>query len=420
MAIPGSAPSWTAQPHSGFQVNTTAMSADGSVLLTGTSLEYSTSDQFGVYCYTPDGNAGRLLWSDPLDRDAQDGVFWAAVSADGRYGAAGGSYTDEAGFLRLYSIANGPASRQEFSTSGRVNEVEMSADGSMVLAVYNERADLYQLVNGSYRLAGSQTFAGFYLRTCGITPDGTWAVVGGDVDTDTGDVASPDASNPGIVAMLLWDSGSLQAVGRGAPGDGVRRVVISGRFVAASTRSGTISLWSRVMGPVWQHEWTFSPTPPVGIIYALAIAQPDEVVWIGAGGNATGPGETGGKVFVVQGVPNDAGFTPKQLWMNSTVYPPNPATGFDAQARCLTAADGDPTKAGETKGNFYLFNAQTGQVIWSLETSLMNWSMVINPAATACFGGSDDGLIYYWGSPTGQTPHPPPARRPPRAIPGPG
>lgn len=131
MPVPGPNPSWSAQPRPGYQINSTAISADGSVMITGTSIEGANGGDFAVYCYqTEDGSGGTLLWSDPLGREAYEGVFWVAMSADGRYAAAGGSYeTEGSGFLRLYSVGGGASSRQEFATTSRINQVEMSADG---------------------------------------------------------------------------------------------------------------------------------------------------------------------------------------------------------------------------------------------------------------------------------------------------
>jgi WD40 repeat protein len=430
MPIAGPTPSWTQTPNSGFQINSTALSADGSVLLTGTSIESKSSNGFAVYCYhTADGINVNLLWSDSLGQNAYDGVFWVALSADGNYAAAGGSYTQTGGgFLRLYSVSGGVSSRQEFATTSRVNEVEMSADGSVVVAVYGDQADVYVLANGKYSLSGSQSWPGNYIRTCGITPDGTWIVVGGDQDTgqvpqhDVGrrsEVAAELAAthtsddddagaNAGIVSLLVMEGGEVEVVGTITPGAGVRRVVITGAFLAASTRAGTITAWFRVMGPALQEAWTFTPTEPVGIIYALAIAQTDDAtIWVGGGGNA-GRGATGGRVFMIQSTPNasGSGFTAKQVWMKPTQYPPNPATNMDAGALYLTAADGEPTGTSETPGNFYLFDARTGDLQWSLPTSLMNWAMVINSTGTACFGGSDNGSLYYWGAPTASVAEP--------------
>lgn len=398
MAIPGPNPGWSAQPRAGYQINSTAISADGSLMLTGTSSEFGSADDFGIYCYqTPDGSRGNLLWSDPLGRVAVDGVFWVAISADGRYAAAGGAYEKEgSGFLRLYSVAGGPSSRQEFATTSRVNEVEMNADGSVVVTVYGDCADVYTLVDGRYQLLGSQVYANSYLRSCGITADGVWIAVGGESNA-----GAPVTSRGGMVSVLVNDRGSLQVASAMAPACRVLRVVIAGAFVAASTAGGTVSLYFRVMGAAYQEAWTTSPGKPMGDVYALAIAQTDAGTFVGAGGNASGTTPEAGWVFLIQNLPSGGAFSPVLRWIQPTAYAPNPATNFDAAAAFLTAADGEPTGSGETAGHFYLFDAMSGTPAWPapLGTSLMNWAMAINAAGTACFGGSDDGYVYYWGRP---------------------
>ena len=95
------------------------------------------------------------------------------------------------------------------------------------------------------------------------------------------------------------------------------------------------------------------------------------------------------------------GFTPTQVWHAPTDYAPNPASYFDAGAKLLTAADGEPrVNEPETPGNFYLFDVATGAPVWKHPTPLMNWGMRISAAGTACVGGSDDGTLYYWGAPS--------------------
>lgn len=399
MAIPGPNPAWSAQPGAGYQVNSTAISADGSVMITGTSIEESTGTDFGIYCYhTLDGSSGSLLWSDPLGAEDYEGVFWVAMSADGRYAVAGGSSVMQpGGFLRFYSVAEGAGSRQEIVTASRINEVEMSADGSAVVAVYDDRADVYARIGAEYRLLGSQAYTGCYLRTGGISADGVWIVVGGE--STSGEAAS--SGQAGVVSILLNNQGGLQLASTFALANPVLRVVIAGAFVAASTAGGTVSLYFRVMGTVYQEAWTMSPSESVGDIYALGIVETDAGVLVGAGGNAVGSASGSGCVFVVQNANDGGSFAPQELWLQRVQYPPNPATSFDAAALYLTAADGEPTGGGETPGNFYLFDARSGALAWSepYHTELMNWAMAINAAGTACFGGSDTGEVYYWGRP---------------------
>lgn len=254
---------------------------------------------------------------------------------------------------------------------------------------------MYALANGQYRIMGSQVYPDCYARSCGITPDGVWIVVGGEAHS-----SAPVSSRGGVVSVLINSQGTLQVASAMAPTSRVLRVVIAGAFVAASTTGGTVSLFFRVMGPVYQEAWTMSPSKPVGDIYALAIAQTDGGTFVGAGGNATGTDPAAGWAFVIRNVPSGPSFTPEELWIQPTTYAPNPATNFDAAAVYLTAADGEPSGSGETAGSFYLYDAMSGALAWSApySTNLMNWAMAFNAAGTACFGGSDNGFVYYWAA----------------------
>lgn len=404
MPINGPDPAWTTIPNHDFQLNTVAISDDGATVLTGTSLEYGSSGDFGVYCYTLDERGvGRLLWSDPLGRTAKDGVFWVALSGDGRWAAVGGSYgSDEGGFVRFYSVADGPRTKQEFPTTSRVNEVELDADGSLAVACYADRIDCFARSGSEWRVGGTQQLEGTYARSCGVNPDGGLIVVGGQVESGTAG-PSESASKPGFVAVMAWTGNSLDSFGRLETEQEVLRAVISGSFVAASTHGGTVSLWYGVMGPAYQRAWTVAPEPGLSLIYGLAIAQTGTTVWIGGAGNGTAASGAPGWVFALRSDPNPGGtgFTPTQLWHAATDYAPNPASYFDAGARLLTAADGEPrVNEPETPGNFYLFDVATGTPVWKHPTPLMNWGMRINAAGSACVGGSDDGTLYYWGGPS--------------------
>lgn len=410
MSIPGPNPSWSVQPASGYQINSTAISADGTRMITGTSIEGGSAAGFGIYCYgTTDGRTGTLLWSDLLGRTAYDGIFWVAMSANGQYAAAGGAYTNTgSGFVRIYNVAQGASSRVEFATSSRVNEIEMSADGTYVVAVYGSTVALYSRLSGSYQLAATQVLANDYVRTCAISPDGTWIVAAGQ--KDSGDLGSEPRQSPalqatvspGFLTIYINQQGTLEPATSRLPAAGVLRVVMSGAFIAASTQDGTIYMYSHVFFPDWEQAWTFKPSGvSVGVSYALAIAPgQDGNYYVAAGCNNPGSSPSSGWIYVVKNLPVGGLFQPQLMWIKPTQYAPNPATNMDANATYVTAGDGQPIGGGqETPGNFYLFDAMTGNLYWSYPTSIMNWAMAINARGTACFGGSDNGFVYYWGSP---------------------
>ncbi|AZZ93504.1 hypothetical protein ENC22_20800 [Hahella sp. KA22] len=421
------APNWTLTPTSGLQINTTAISANGAQLITGTSSEYGESSDFAIYSYATDGSAPSLQWSDPLGDNVTQGVFWVAVSGNGGYAAAGGQYGSGNGFLRTYNIGVGVSSRQEFSVDSRINEVESSYDGSTIIAVEGANALLLTLNGQSY--TDSQTnVSESYLRSCGVCNTGEIVVVGGELDSYSESVEfargrkpakRAEVSSTGLVILYANQSGTLVEYGRFHTATGVLRVVISadGGYFAASTKNGYVYLFAKPDSPVsgLTPLWSYTPSDQsLGLTYALAIANVSGQVYVGAGGNYDGSGATKaasdspgfGFAYMLKNAGDSGDYYPQRLWINQLEYCPNPGMNMDANAQYVTSADGEPifsdsnsSPQEETPGNFYLFNAQTGELYWKYATSLMNWPMSINAEGTAVFAGSDDGSVYYWGSP---------------------
>ena len=72
-------------------------------------------------------------------------------------------------------------------------------------------------------------------------------------------------------------------------------------------------------------------------------------------------------------------------------------SSLDNNATYVTATDGKPSDPpNESPGNFYLFDVLSGEKLWRYQTSQMNWPMMLAADASAVFGGSDDGAVYYW------------------------
>ena len=64
-------PLWQVVPQAGYQINSTAISANGERCILGTSDEFGNGD-FAVYCYD---QYGHLQWSESLGTDLYQGVF---------------------------------------------------------------------------------------------------------------------------------------------------------------------------------------------------------------------------------------------------------------------------------------------------------------------------------------------------------
>ncbi len=406
------APNWTVTPYAGLQVNSTAISDDGYNLITGTSAEYDSSDNFAVYYYKTEGSTATLMWQDSLGQNIQQGVFWVAISGDGGYGAAGGQYGSGKGFLRTYNMSAGVSSRQEFSYTSRINEVEISTDGSAIVAVESANIQFFTKGSSGYTQAATETIPGGYMRSCGISSDGQYLVAGGEVYSDEDEASGyrhkdATSSSTGILYFYGNVNGTLSYLGHYEADYGILRVVISqdGKYFAASTKEGQVLLFANPITkqdklmPLWVYT---NPDYQLGLSYALAICNTlGGELYVASGGNHVPSSNPAyGYAYMLKNV-NGA---PQRLWINKLDYCPNPGMNMDAYANFVTSADGQPifsdedtgTPPSETPGNFYLFNAQTGSEYWKYTTSLMNWPMTINPGGTAVFSGSDNGGIYYW------------------------
>lgn len=388
-------PAWTVTPQPGYQVNSTAISGDGTVCLFGTSREYD-SGQFAVYCHDADG---ALKWSDPIGTQSYQGVYWVALSDDGRYAAAGGttgSQDNTAGFLRAYQVSDG-ATLLDATLPNRINQVVLSADGRVLVAVEGSTLRVFTLTDGSYTQTAEQVLTGQFCRSCDVSADGRRMVVGGTRDQEAQRVPA------GMLAMYAFDGSNLECRSRYPCATGVLNVVIldDGSWWAGSRHDGKVMAFTDAM-PVAPNlpVWTYSPPELVlDVAYALAIARrQDGEVQVVCGANIMGKDH--GCLYAVQawftGNPGDE-YRAKPLWLKNLQYDPNPGTHMDRYATLVTATDGQPEQGDkETPGNFYLYCAADGAMIWQFPTSLMNWPMAISSQANAIFGGSDDGAAYYW------------------------
>lgn len=417
-------PNWIVTPYAGLQVNSTAISDDGAHLITGTSAEYDSSDNFAVYYYTTDGTTATEVWHDPLGDNIQQGVFWVAISGDGNYGAAGGQYGSGKGFLRTYHMPDGVNSKQEFSYTSRINEVEIAADGSAMVAVESANIQFFTLGSSGYSQAETKEISGAYMRSCGITPNGQYLVAGGEVYSDDSEPVEAKrhresaSSSTGVLYLYENQNGSLNYLGHYEADSGILRVVISrdGNYFAASTKTGQVMLFAN---PITLQDklfplWIYTNTDyQLGLSYALAICNtPEGNLYVASGGNFVGGSDSAndsdndyGYAYMLQNtIDSYNNNVPKRLWIYQLQYCPNPGMNMDAYGKFVTSADGQPifndsesdAPPAETPGNFYLFNAQTGYLYWKYGTSLMNWPMVINTGGYAVFAGSDNGSVYYW------------------------
>lgn len=398
---PASTPSWIATPDASLQVNSVAVSDDGNCCVFGTSNEFG-SGQFAVYCY--DG-AGALRWSSAVGAPAStQGVFWVAASADGQFAAAGGETSTTSGFLTAYRVADG-VQVLDAPLAHRVNQVALSGDGSVLLAVFDDTVQLYQYSGDTYVLASQQTFPGAYCNSCALSPDAVTAVVSCTMYSDSG-----GASTGRVVSLAIKAGGQLALAGIWPSPVGVMRVAIaaSGAWWGASLHDGSCALFNpaHVNAPLW----TYKPdVANLSVAYGFAMTETASGrVLLACGANlrvATPPpvpAAPAGYLYLVESVASGSAQVPRFCWGSALEYSANPGVSLDREASCVSATDGQPGdqtpgQVSESAGNFYLFDGASGQPLWRYATPLMNWPMVVTPDGARAFGGSDDGSVYLWG-----------------------
>ncbi|MCE0496091.1 hypothetical protein [Vibrio salinus] len=408
-------PIWFVEPQTGYQINSTAISADGSVCLLGTSREYD-SGQFAVYCYDSNKN---LLWSKPItDSEVYQGVFWVAVSANGQYGAAGGikktqtsgtkkavrliarddSESTDNGFLNIYDMSTGE-NLLALSCASRVNQVAMSDDGSTLVAVAGSEVILCQKVGGDFERVAVEDLGSQYGQSCQLSADGCHAVVGTtnyDENKDngyTGQVLTYSTANQTLTQTALYQADV-----------GIQRVALcsDSSWWAASTHSGQLFAFSANVKSGSLPVWTFTPDDKdVSLSYAVAIGRKDEVVYFTLGVNLHSE-NAGGRLYTMQcQASSPEGSMPTPCWQHDITYGVNPGVNMDRNAEYVTATDGQPgskSDKDESAGDFYLFkvNDNSNPLLWSYKTDQMNWPMSISANGNAIFGASDNGYAYFW------------------------
>ena len=387
-------PSWYASP---IQINSTAISGDGSRCLLGTSNEYS-SGLFSVVAYD---DAGTVLWTDPITNQASyQGVFWVALSDNGQYAAAGGEVAksgDNPGFLRIYNAESGEV-LLSVSLPRRVNQVSFSSTGSLLIASYGQYISLYKNTDGSFSEAGVYDLGDNY--DCGSV-----------VMCQYGSYASAAVTNysttpaSGEILCFSTTESQLNCVSRFATSVGAVRTAISvdGTWWGASMHDGSCVAFSNQNYD--QPQWIY--TPPADLLggKSLSVAYGFDMVINGAseiifsvGANIEG-GDEGklGCLYSVTSQYENGVFVPALKWLNFLQYSPNPGVSMDLDGKYVTATDGKPGgSTAETPGNFYLYDWSTGAQVFQYPTEIMNWPMNISSKGNAIFGASDTGLGYYW------------------------
>ncbi len=402
-----SQPTWSITPEQGQQLNSVAFDAPGRNIFTGTSQEYGKTS-VDVFCYNTDGKSATLSWSQTIATDVDSGTFWVAMSPIGNYCAAAGHTASDNGYIYIYDVVTGDSVGSFTSFTSRVNEIEFTGLGDQFIAVQGANVILGKNTGGVFNQETTTPSAQAYMRTCSTSTNDTWAVAAGGVD------GSGDTSSTGIICTYENVSGTFTYKNTITTTNEILRIAMidDGKYFAATDNAGHVYLYStESTTPLW----SYTPAYSCDLTYAAAIAyNSNQEVMVAVGTNisvtSTVQSEASkafqvqpGLVYVLKNVADSSqpsGYTSAVQWQQRIEYPPNPGLNFDAQAKYVTCATGQPYDTlNETIGSFYLFDGATGFQYWRYDTSIMSWPMQINAEATACIGGSDNGTLYYWGLP---------------------
>lgn len=388
-----SVPAWVVTPQPGNQINSTAISGNGDRLILGTSNEYG-SGQFAVFCYDAKGS---LLWQHPVTDSTEpiyQGVFWVAISRDGKYAAAGGEISKRGhGFLFAYEVESGEI-LLDAPTHGRVNQVSLSENGDRLLAVFHNQVGLFTLQDGRYALSDTYTLDDqATANSAMLCNQGNRAVVS-VIQYPHGENSKIESF--GSVLALNIEDKKLSLQGKADLDTGPIRVSIvdSGQWWGAALHDGSCVVLSEFSStsPVWRYV----PEEQTGVAYAFSIIESEaEELYVAYGANIENSNYEG-CVYALKSTVTFGAIKPLLMWKSMTEFGVNPGVNMDLGAQYVTATDGTPNGHDETAGNFYLFNRETGKQLWVFPTSMMNWPMSIAANGNAIFSASDNGNAYYW------------------------
>lgn len=369
---------WQQQLDPPYYVNSTAISADGKVVVAGTFFHnygggtpVAQADQFGTFCFD---NYGNQLWADKFV--GYEGVYWVAVSADGTTAASGGCITQTPfqGYVRAYDVANGPANILDARLPARVNELALSANGD-TLVVAADKVYLFTRTDGvfsttpaTYALSGTDNNA----QSISVSADGCLFVVGDYL----GNFYFFQNDGGSIKLLGEWNDPSLKTI---------HSVTISadGNWMATCGSDSVVYLFS-------QTSMT-QPTPGISGSYLMDTGGRAGCVALSGNGGFISAVSNQGESGAVYCLQNNTG-VPAFLWKQPTPRNPN-STSMDAQANYVTVADGYPDGK---PGDFILFDRASGDQLWTYQTLNMNWPMFISADASGIVAGSDHGDVFYF------------------------
>lgn len=389
----------------GNPVNSVAVSPDGTFIVAATYSDVwkqGGNQALGTYGFAPIADPTNPKWSQVLDTTSY-GIYWVALSADGKFAAAGGkvengTYPKGAGVIQAFDAASGNLLLDYYlsgdNQDARVNKVALSGDGSVLVAVAG--TSLYVSVwNGSAYPAPTETVveaSPSWVDTVAVSDDGAFVVAGassgnvhvyknaGGTLTPAGTYAMPGGAS--CRCAVFSPGGHWFAVCGGNSQTGGAVCLFNATTFALTPKP----VWSQLArGPLYYVTLPSAGTlPPV----AAVVNNTPWTIHTDTAPPPTAQSSDNGQVALLKA---GRGLTPIIQQMFSTALAPNSAS-FDPTGRFLAVADGYPPNTGT--GNFYLLDGTTLACIWTYPTSKMSWPIQIAANGAAVAAGSDDGSVY--------------------------
>ncbi len=382
----------------GGEVNCVAISGNGTYFCSGT-----VPAMLGTYAYDASGN---VLWKHvaaPVTGD--NGVYWVAVSRDGKWAASGGGHhkvppaaTRGTGYLFAHEVATGTTTTLLNANIGGVNMVALSGDGSHLVAG-GDAAYVFARAGTTFgppvvlNVAASEAVV-----AVAISDDGTWVVYG----TSSGNVGlyATKPVVPALAGPVNWTAPKghyIKSVAMAADGSGFA-VLTTNR---ANATGGTpiecnayfFSLNSS--DPPNYFPATRAPKfpawPLTGCNGTLSIAINAYGTRVATAGNVGSGSSTSGYVFLFDAVSN------VQLWVKPTLHGPN-SVSMDAAGQQIAVADGFLSA-----GAFYLFDAVGAAVpinglLPNQPGAVVSWTIQVASDGSAIAAGGDDATVYYYAA----------------------
>lgn len=403
-------PAWTLDDTSGKSLwfNSCDVDSHGVILTTGT-FKFDTRTDFTFFVLDRKGT--------PLLKDvwsgADMGIFWTAVSRDGRYAGAGGwlhsgSDVGYVGLCKLFQVKGGrPLVVQE--TGSRVNHITFTPTGTLAAAccgqVYGDEGQqvyLWRLgADGTYQALEGYTEAGQGALCASFSEDGRWlavALIGpthlilfkvGDAglqEVRRWSIPQTEHVSTGPASTFRAEHHQAEKTSAKYSGPYAKSVSMApdgSRFaLAASGANGCYLFDVDTFIATGAPRWGKAPDN-TGTTSCVTLDRSG--TWLVAAGNAK---KGGGLIYRLDDADGEAVVTWSRI---PTIYGANPTNRLlDEAGTFMAFGSGQPNDDNTLSPGFWtVASAATGDTLAQMGTDVMNWPFQLSGDGSFALGGSD-------------------------------